>query len=71
MGCRCNDRRAATAAGARALARGDLRSVGRAAGYITRTAVEDMARLMGRRRGSSPSPSPASQSTEPARDEPA
>ncbi len=69
MPCRCSDRRTATAAGARALARGDLRSVGQAAGFITRTAVEDMARLMGRRR--SPSlPPPADRGSRPGTDEP-
>lgn len=57
MPCRCSDRRAATVAGARALARGDLRSVGQAAGYVTRTAVEDMARLMTRRLTPRPPPS--------------
>lgn len=41
MGCRCQERKAAIAAGASALARGNVRQVAQSAGYVGRTLVQD------------------------------
>ncbi|ACL57435.1 hypothetical protein Mnod_2465 [Methylobacterium nodulans ORS 2060] len=46
MGCRCAERRAAVTAAAHAVLQGDMQAARREAGVITRTAVEDMARVI-------------------------
>jgi hypothetical protein len=42
MGCRCNERQEALDRAGTALARGDVRALGREAGFVARTTVEDL-----------------------------